>query len=339
VLLGLVVGGLLVSPFVAFYLLLVKGADRYEPEPWWLLALVFGWGALGATILGIAGNMVGEGVLALAMGIKNPLLAGMSASIVAPIVEESTKGVGLLLIFGISVLWLKEWDGPMDGAILGGIAGLGFTLTEDILYVAAEIATSGVGGGIVLLFLRTVLAGLGHASFTAMTGLGLGIAVAARKPILRLVAPVAGWLVAVGLHAFHNALVSFFGVRGLIVKLLAFWVVDVLFFVLLFLLALRDRETVRRGLADEVGLLLDAHEVEGTTSYRMLVPLWNFWRLSQGGVDRYRERRRKQLDLVELAFLKDRRRRGESDPELDRRETALRDSLALATAAGVSLAA
>jgi protease PrsW len=339
VLLGFVLGGLLVAPFVGFYLLLVKGADRYEPEPWWLLALMFGWGALGATMLGIVGNLIGEGVLALAMGVKNPLLAGTSASIVAPLVEESTKGLGLLLVFVISVVWLKEWDGPMDGVILGGITGLGFTLTEDILYVAAETARSGAGGGLLLVFLRTVLSGLGHASFTAMTGLGLGIALVTRSAVVRAVAPAAGWVLAVALHAFHNSLVSFFGFRGLVVKLLAFWTIDVLFFALLLVLALRDRETVRRGLADEVGALLDEEELAGTTSYKMLVPLWNFRKLSQGGVGLYRERRRKQLDLVELAFLKERRRRGEWDADLDRRETEIRESLAVATAAGVSLAA
>jgi len=339
VLLGLLIGSVCVSPFVFLYLLVIKAADRYEPEPWWLLGLVFLWGAFGATFLAILGSVVGESVLTLAMGEKNPLLAGTTASIVAPLVEESTKGVGLLFVFALSMWWLREWDGPMDGAILGGVVGLGFTLTEDILYVASATAKDGAGGGITLVFLRTVLAGLGHASFTAMTGLGLGIAVVARRPLVRLAAPVLGWSTAVGLHAFHNALVSFFGVGGFVIKLLAFWLFDILFFALLLWLALRDRDTVRRGLADEVGGLLGPDEFEGTTTYKMLVPLWNFGNLSRGGLGRYRERRRKQLDLVELAFLKDRRRRGESGADVDRRETELRQSVVAATANGVSFAA
>jgi RsiW-degrading membrane proteinase PrsW (M82 family) len=338
-LLGLLIGIVGVSPFVLVYLLVIKAADRYEPEPWWLLGLVFLWGAFGATFLGMVGGVVGQGMLSLAMGEQNPLLEGASASIVAPIVEETTKGLGLLVVLALSIHWFREWDGPMDGAIFGGMVGLGFTLTEDILYVASATARDGAAGGLLLVFFRTALAGLGHASFTAMTGLGLGVALVARNAAVRFVAPVAGWCLAVALHAFHNALVSFFGVGGLVVKLLVFWLFDVLFFALLIGLALRDRETVRRGLADEVGGLLDAAEYEGTTSYKMLLPLWNLGVLSRGGLGRYRERRRKQLALVELAFLKDRRRRGETGSELDRHEDRLRQHVAAATASGVWFAA
>ncbi|MBW3567707.1 MAG: PrsW family intramembrane metalloprotease, partial [Proteobacteria bacterium] len=86
--------------------------------------------------------------------------AGMDvigATVFAPIFEETFKGFGVALIALASALGLRELDGPLDGAIYGGVVGLGFTLTEDILYVANQYATSGLTGFVVLLFLRTVL--------------------------------------------------------------------------------------------------------------------------------------------------------------------------------------
>jgi hypothetical protein len=49
----------------------------------------------------------------------------------------------------------------------------------------------------------------------------------------------------------------------------------------------------------------------------------------------FRLRRTKQLQLVELAFIKSRRRRGESGPDLDRKEAALRHGIANANRLGV----
>jgi hypothetical protein len=42
------------------------------------------------------------------------------------------------------------------------------------------------------------------------------------------------------------------------------------------------------------------------------------------GFTAFRLRRKKQLQLVELAFIKSRRRRGEKGPDLDRKEAQLR---------------
>ena len=52
-----------VAPLVAIYAWIVRWVDRYEPEPWWVLALCFLWGAVGATLggglsTGLAGKRV-----------------------------------------------------------------------------------------------------------------------------------------------------------------------------------------------------------------------------------------------------------------------------------------
>jgi len=57
--------------------------------------------------------------------------------------------------------------------------------------------------------MRGVLTPFAHPLFTSMTGIGLGIATNARSGFVRLLAPVAGYLVAVFLHACWNGSASY----------------------------------------------------------------------------------------------------------------------------------
>src|SRR5262249_60655232 len=67
ILVGLLLGLLFVTPFVVTYVVFIRWCDRFEPEPWWLVASAFVWGAFFATIGG-----------------------GLSSGIVQAIVESST---------------------------------------------------------------------------------------------------------------------------------------------------------------------------------------------------------------------------------------------------------
>jgi protease PrsW len=331
---------LVIAPTVFVYFLMIKGMDRYEPEPFWLLSLMFFWGAVVATLMALAMNQVGEGVVSAALGmpLASSVVQSSTASFVAPLVEESCKGSGLLVLWMLSALWLHEIDGALDGAIYGGVIGLGFTLTEDVLYVGGAAAQGGAAAFTALYLVRTVAAGLSHASFTAMTGLGVGVASETSNRALKCLAPVAGWLCAVGLHFVHNFLVTFLydGGVGLALKFLAFWTFDLLFFVLVVALAARDRSIVLRGLIDEVGRSLHPKELARTASYWMLVPFWNLLNLmgSPGG---YVASRKKQLALIELAFLKRRRARdrASASAEIERTEAQLRGQVSRANSAGV----
>lgn len=333
---------LVIAPTVFVYFLIIKGMDRYEPEPFWLLTLSFFWGAVVATFMALVVNSFGEGVMSAALGAPqaSSIVQDSTASFVAPFVEESSKGAGLLVLLLISAIRWHEIDGPLDGAVYGGVIGLGFTLTEDVLYVGGAAAQGGAAAFTALFFVRTVAAGLSHASFTAMTGLGIGVAAETSNSALKLLAPIAGWLSAVGLHFLHNFLVTFLydGGLGLGLKFLVFWTFDILFFVLVVALAVRDRSIVLRGLIDEVGRLLHPKELARTVSYWMLVPFWNLLSLtsSPGG---YGPGRKKQLALIELAFLKQRKQRGRRGSELDRREAELRAQVTSANRAGVFIGA
>ena len=318
ILIGLILGAVFVTPVVLVYVLVIKGIDRYEPEPWWLLVGMFLWGATAAVILGGGASLVAEGLFTAVTGLGHgqrvsEIFAAVAA---APLMEESAKGLGLLILRKLLPPRYREIDGPLDGVIYGGMAGLGFTLTEDVLYVASAMAENGAGQFAAVFILRTVLAGLGHASFTALTGLGIGLAVESRRRAAKVLLPLAGLTGAVALHATHNAIVTVWSANGggLLIKLLLFWGIDGLYFMLMIGLVLRDRRIVIAGLYDEVGRLIHPHELAHTASLWMLVPLWNYFDLkeSPGG---YRRARRKQLDLVELAFLKHRLRRGEQNLE------------------------
>jgi hypothetical protein len=116
--------------------------------------------------------------------------------------------------------------------------------------------------------------------------------------------------------------------------LLVSWGIDVLFFVLLALLVVRDRSIVVRELFGEVGHLLHPKELQLVSSYFSL-GFKNWGVLLSVGWTAFSVRRKKQLQLVELAFVKSRRRRGESGPDLDRKEAELRRDIALANQRGV----
>jgi len=333
---GVLLGLFCVTPFVLFYVLFIRWVDRFEPEPWWLLACAFFYGALFATFLGGMGSEVGE---QLAMSITgaphdDPGLEAFGATVLAPIFEEGFKGLGVAMIAAASALGLKELDGPLDGAIYGGVVGLGFTLTEDILYVAGQFAESGLPGFVGLLIVRTIFLGLSHCTFTACTGIGFGIAAESRSWFVKLAAPCFGYVMAMCMHAFHNALPTFFGGEGTVIMILASWIIDVLFFLLLGLLVARDRAIVVRELTSEVGGLLHPRELQLVTTY-VTIGWRNVGVLFSKGWAAFRARRHKQLALVELAFLKSRRRRGERGRDLDLKEARLRQAVFLANQRGI----
>ena len=81
--------------------LLFPEEDRYEPEPVWMLAIAFIWGATIATAVSAILNTMGG----LVVGLTISEAAGevFSAVISAPIVEETFKGLGLLIFLLVSI--------------------------------------------------------------------------------------------------------------------------------------------------------------------------------------------------------------------------------------------
>jgi hypothetical protein len=129
--------------------------------------------------------------------------ADMATAVVsAPLVEELAKGFALFVFF----LWRREeFDNVLDGIIYAAMVGLGFAMTENILYYGTALATEGVGGSLVTFILRGVVSPFAHPLFTSMTGIGLGIARMARHGSpLKFFAPVLGLGMAMFLHFIWN---------------------------------------------------------------------------------------------------------------------------------------
>jgi hypothetical protein len=113
------------------------------------------------------------------------------------------------------VIWRgHRFNGVMAGVILGGLAGLGFAFTENVLYYGQFLEFQGDrfftwDGDFEQLFLwRGVKAPFVHPMFTMCTGLGIGLAVRHRYVGVRILAPAVGFCVAALLHMGYNAVAS-----------------------------------------------------------------------------------------------------------------------------------
>ncbi len=326
--LGLMLGALFVSPLVLAYLVVVRWSDRFEPQPLWLVIAAFTWGAVFATIFGGTSSAVAEKAFVARTGISedSDLVQAFGATVLAPVFEEGFKGIGVVVLCAVSAFLLHRFHSALSGALFGGIVGLGFTLTEDTLYVGRQFAESGMGGLVVLLFLRTVLLGLSHCTFTACTGLGFGVAAESKRTSVKIAAPIVGFIAAMVMHAIHNALPTMFGGGGLLLMLLTSWAIDLLFFLLIWILVVRDRSLVIRELLGEVGTLLHASELKLVTSF-VVLGYRDLAALFQQGWGVYRLRQRKQSALLALAFVKGRRKQGVAGRKIDEREANLRSEI------------
>src|SRR5580704_3963854 len=125
------IGAVCALPPLLLYLWIPRLIDRFDPEPWWALALVLGWGAIAAC--GVAATVnTGVELAAVEIGGKDfAQIAG--ACISAPIVEEGMKGVAVL---GVFYFLRREFDGVVDGVIYATFVALGFAATENVTYYA-----------------------------------------------------------------------------------------------------------------------------------------------------------------------------------------------------------
>jgi RsiW-degrading membrane proteinase PrsW (M82 family) len=213
---------------VPLYLAAVLFVDRFEPEPLPMIAIAFAWGATIAALAAIVLNTLGEVVVSDQLGTRAAELYGYSIS--APIVEEVAKAS---VLFGFFLWRRREFNGVVDGIVYAALVGLGFAMTENVLYYGRGAVEEGVVGAVGTFVVRGLLSPFAHPLFTAMTGIGLGIAATSRSRVVRLVAPLAGLVAAMLLHSLWNTSAGtglFFGVYLLIMlPLLALLGVVVLF--------------------------------------------------------------------------------------------------------------
>ena len=185
--------------------------DRFEAEPTRYLIAAFLWGALVAAMVAAIFN---SSALLVIQAVTDPSAAQITtATVVAPIVEETCKGLFVVLIWRLR---RRELDGITDGMVYAGITAAGFAFTENIQYLGQAYSE----GGRELLAATFVARGLfspfAHPMFTVLTGVGVGIAATSRSGVVRLVAPLIGLALAATAHGLWN-LSAVTGGSGLLV--------------------------------------------------------------------------------------------------------------------------
>jgi RsiW-degrading membrane proteinase PrsW (M82 family) len=251
---------------IFFYAWLIYWVDRYEKEPGLLLGVVFTWGVVIA-----AG---GAYLINTIMGMSIYLVTGSEAasnlstgSLIAPVVEESLKGLAVLLVYW---LFRQEFDSILDGIVYAGIVALGFAATENAFFIYNGYIEDGFRGLLMLAFVRIVLVGWQHPFYTAFIGIGLAAARLAKPGLLRLAYPVAGWMVAVITHSLHNTLANLLHTRGnLLLGTLFDWSGWLAMLVFILWMLAREQKNLQLHLLEEV-----ASGVISAAQYRTACSAW-----------------------------------------------------------------
>lgn len=238
---------LLSGALSSLWLALVWLADRYEREPIHILALAVFWGAAPAVVVScILQATVSAPVSALAGG---DVAHVVGAVFVAPVTEEALKAGALLLVV---LLFRKEFDGVLDGMVYGAAVGIGFSFVEDLLYFSGALLEDGAAFGAVVFALRNLAFALNHSLFTALTGIGVGLArVSPRGSAGRWLWPPAGLACAVAAHALHNTL-ALLDLPGVLLAFLIHGAAGIALLALIPLLWSVERRWVLREVGEEI---------------------------------------------------------------------------------------
>ncbi|MEU0332082.1 PrsW family intramembrane metalloprotease [Streptomyces sp. NPDC006193] len=211
---GFLVGlGLAVLP-VPWLTAAFRWLDRVEPGPWRNLVFSFAWGACAAALIAIVANSFATRWVATATA--DPAGADtLGATVIAPVVEESAKAAAVLLVF---LFRRRHFTGLVDGVVIAGTTATGFAFTENILYLGTAFGTDQLTGGrgiasltAATFFVRVVMSPFAHPLFTVLTGIGFGVAAMSgeRRRVRRVLPPVCGLLLAMGMHALWNGSAAF----------------------------------------------------------------------------------------------------------------------------------
>jgi len=156
------------------YLIWIRNAEFSVKKSWSKLAKTFFWGAGLSVLFAIVLSMIFLGVIsAPELQREYEFLADETVQtlilvvIIAPIVEEFTKVLGVFSVRG-SLIDLES------GLIFGAACGLGFAATENLLYESSVYLSEGFGSAFVsIVLLRSISSTLLHGSASAMAGYGV----------------------------------------------------------------------------------------------------------------------------------------------------------------------
>ena len=193
------------------YAIWIRNTEKYNRERWFTITICFMW---GATIAIVASLFLEVFLGSIAISIfEAENIHIILAVIIAPFAEELTKP----MVFRYKTV-KKELDELEDGLILGAVAGLGFSATENLFYGYDAFINQGLIYFLILIIIRSFGGCLLHASATAWTGYGFAKKIMGQSTIIRV---IPYFLLAFFIHALYNAVLSFEEIGPLIGLLMA----------------------------------------------------------------------------------------------------------------------
>ncbi len=300
----------------------VYWVDRYEKEPVVLLGGVFLWGAIiAAGAAFIVNSFLGLGIY---MFTGNQAFTELStASVFAPIIEETLKGLACLLVF---LFFRHEFDSVLDGIVYAAITAIGFAATENIYYIYTYgFQQSGLHGVLYMFFVRVILVGWQHPFYTAFTGIGLASARLNRNPSIKIIAPIMGLTIAVTAHSIHNLISSLVqGTQSLVFGVVFDWSGWIAMIIFVVWALYREQKWIVAQLPEEVtNGVITPSQYRAACSARTQTSL-RFKALFSGN---YRLTDRFYLLTAELAFKKHQSsalgEQEQNQPEIDRMRAEL----------------
>jgi protease PrsW len=284
----------------AVYVYVVWWLDRYEKEPVLLLGGAFLWGAAPAVVASLIAELIA--------GVPSGLLGGSLASTIdsslsAPIIEETAKGVAVLLLF---LAFHREFDDVMDGIVYGAMVGFGFAMTENVLYFLSAFATGGLADWGSVVFLRSVIFGLNHALYSSIVGAGFGLARYYRSTAKRIAVPLVALFLAISLHGIHNLFAQLNDAvcGAVLVSVVSDWSGVLVMLLVAAATWRKEKSWIVVELADELrmGTLTPAEYLTAQSPWRRTRARWDA--LHTNGIGAYRRVGLAFQLLTELAFKK-----------------------------------
>jgi len=235
-----------------FFAWILYWLDRYEKEPIPMIGGAFIWGAaVSAGVAFVVNTILGMGIFLFT---NDEVITDLATgSLVAPPVEETLKGLAVLIVF---LFFRHEFDSILDGIVYAGITALGFAATENTYYIYNYgFLESGYEGLFAMVFIRVILVGWQHPFYTAFLGIGLAAARLTKNMGLKGLYVILGWAFAVGTHAFHNTLAGLLeGLGGLAISTAFDWSGWIFMFGLILWATWNIQQRIRRYLKEEVEL-------------------------------------------------------------------------------------
>lgn len=174
------------AAFIPLIILLIwiRNIEEYKKQSWSSIVLMFAWGSIFATGFALFLNTYFSSLISSFL---------ILSVIFAPIIEETSKALGLRLIKK-NIMELE------DGLIYGAAAGFGFAATENLIY-GTRFWNEGIIVIISLLYLRTIGTSLLHATSTAVSGYGYANKIIKKHSIIKVIPYL---LLSIIIHSIFN---------------------------------------------------------------------------------------------------------------------------------------